>query len=87
MAPPKPESVSLTPATLTPPHADQESDACKQQLEPVPSRVALNGHLGHLTEAQDKALQEFKARLEQNGYYTPARVGTALPSADDVTLV
>ncbi|TKA52591.1 hypothetical protein B0A53_04601 [Rhodotorula sp. CCFEE 5036] len=58
----------------------------ESDLEPVPSRVALSGHLGHLTDTQDKALQEFKARLEQNGYYTPARE-TALPSADDVTLV
>lgn len=57
-----------------------------QDLAPVPSRVALNGHLGHLTAEQDKALQELKSRLEQNGYYTPARE-TALPSADDVTLV
>ncbi|GAA5977139.1 hypothetical protein JCM10908_004869 [Rhodotorula pacifica] len=57
-------------------------------LEQVPTRVAFSGHLGHLTPAQDQALQDFKARLEENGYYTPASKSEGgLASADDVTLV
>ncbi|GAA5918708.1 hypothetical protein JCM1841_006253 [Sporobolomyces salmonicolor] len=54
-------------------------------LKPINTQ-ALVGHLGHLTPDQERALEEFKARLEKEGFYTPAKDGTAT-SHDDVTLV
>ncbi|GAA5862710.1 hypothetical protein JCM1840_002648 [Sporobolomyces johnsonii] len=54
-------------------------------LKPVNTQ-ALVGHLGHLTPDQERALEEFKARLEKEGFYTPAKDGT-VASHDDVTLV
>lgn len=42
-----------------------------------------NGHLGHLTESQTKALQEFKALILEKGYYQPGPP----PSHDDPLLL
>ncbi|KPV72429.1 uncharacterized protein RHOBADRAFT_55895 [Rhodotorula graminis WP1] len=55
------------------------------KLAPVDSRQALAGHVGHLTPDQQAALDTFKDRLQQKGYFTPAN-GAAKASHDDVTL-
>ncbi|GAA5889097.1 hypothetical protein JCM8208_007769 [Rhodotorula glutinis] len=55
------------------------------KLAPVDSRQALAGHVGHLTPDQQTALDTFKDRLQQQGYFTPAK-GDLKPSHDDVTL-
>ncbi|BGP56736.1 cytosolic factor, phosphatidylinositol/phosphatidylcholine transfer protein [Rhodotorula sphaerocarpa] len=56
-------------------------------LTHVPTRVAFSGHLGHLSSTQEKALNDFKAALEEHGYYTPAKGDDTPASVDDVTLV
>ncbi|GAA6064229.1 hypothetical protein JCM10212_000376 [Sporobolomyces blumeae] len=55
------------------------------ELKPISSRQ-LVGHLGHLTDEQQAALDQFKVRLEKDGYFTPPSDGQK-PSHDDVTLV
>ncbi|KDE04630.1 hypothetical protein MVLG_04930 [Microbotryum lychnidis-dioicae p1A1 Lamole] len=37
--------------------------------------INLSGRIGHLTEAQTTAFDEFKQRLQDGGYYTPAEDG------------
>lgn len=59
----------------------------RQNLTHVPTRVAFSGHLGHLSSTQEKALNDFKAALEEHGYYTPAKGDDTPASVDDVTLV
>ncbi|KAF2835950.1 CRAL/TRIO domain-containing protein [Patellaria atrata CBS 101060] len=45
-------------------------------------------HLGHLTEAQEHALEEFKKVCQESGYYKPAGLGGSKePSHDDETLL
>ncbi|SDA01318.1 BZ3500_MvSof-1268-A1-R1_Chr10-1g02578 [Microbotryum saponariae] len=41
----------------------------------IPPVINLSGRIGHLTEAQTTALDEFKQRLQDGGYYTPAEDG------------
>ncbi|SDA01320.1 BZ3500_MvSof-1268-A1-R1_Chr10-1g02579 [Microbotryum saponariae] len=48
----------------------------------------LSGRLGHLNEAQSTAFDQFKQRLEEAGYYTPAgEDGEKEASHSDATLV
>ncbi|BGP26173.1 phosphatidylinositol transporter [Rhodotorula toruloides] len=58
----------------------------EQLLERLPTRTLLEGHLGHLSSQQQTTLEQFKQRLEEKGYYTPARDGRKA-SHDDNTLV
>ncbi|KAL0565156.1 hypothetical protein V5O48_016874 [Marasmius crinis-equi] len=44
------------------------------------------GHLGHLTAAQEKSFQEFKEVLQKNGLYTPGDESKQ-PSHHDLTLL
>ena len=46
----------------------------------------LQGHLGHLTLAEEKALVEFKKLSATQGYYQP-ETNTTRASHDDGTLV
>ncbi|CDR44450.1 hypothetical protein NBRC10512_000053 [Rhodotorula toruloides] len=58
----------------------------EQSLERLPTRTLLEGHLGHLTTQQQAVLDKFKQRLEERGYYRPARDGKK-PSHEENTLV
>ncbi|BGP01747.1 phosphatidylinositol transporter [Rhodosporidium toruloides NP11] [Rhodotorula toruloides] len=58
----------------------------EQSLERLPTRTLLAGHLGHLTPQQQSALEQFKQRLEEKGYYRPAREGKKA-SHEENTLV
>ena len=44
------------------------------------------GHLGHLTEQQEEALESFKEMLASKGLYTPATANT-LASHEDCLLL
>lgn len=46
----------------------------------------LAGHLNHLTEDQEKKLEEFKKLCEKEGYYKPETDGQK-PSHDDATML
>ncbi|KAL4896024.1 CRAL-TRIO domain-containing protein [Aspergillus ambiguus] len=46
----------------------------------------LAGHLNHLTEEQEKKLEEFKKLCAENGYYNPESEGQK-PSHDDATML
>jgi hypothetical protein len=46
----------------------------------------LAGHLNHLTEDQEKKLQEFKELCKENGYYKPGSE-TEEASHDDATML
>lgn len=57
-------------------------------LRRVPSSGAVEvgyptGHLGHLTEHETQALEDFKTLLEEKGLYRPGPT----PSHDDPTLL
>ncbi|SCV73968.1 BQ2448_6398 [Microbotryum intermedium] len=52
-----------------------------------PPVFILSGRLGHLTEAQATTLDQFKQRLQETGYYTPAEGEGKQASHEDVTLV
>ena len=81
-----PVTVSSTAPRSTPhPRHELTSHLLPQKLAPVDSRQALAGHVGHLTPDQQAALDTFKDRLQQKGYFTPAN-GPAKASHDDVTL-
>lgn len=47
----------------------------------------LAGHLNHLSPEQEQKLVEFKALVEEKGYYTPKQEGTSEPSHSDATLL
>ncbi|PCH03903.1 Hypothetical protein PENO1_030090 [Penicillium occitanis (nom. inval.)] len=47
----------------------------------------LAGHLNHLTPEQEQKLVEFKALVEEKGYYKPKKEGTDVPSHSDATLL
>lgn len=44
------------------------------------------GHLGHLTEQQEEALESFKGMLASKGLYTPATEGTRVSHEDCLLL-
>jgi hypothetical protein len=45
-------------------------------------------HLGHLTDAQQSALDKFKKSVQEQGYYTPEGVdGRKTATHDDATLL
>lgn len=56
------------------------------QLSRVESFQYPNAHLGHLTEAQQTALDKFRVLCQEKGYYTPASEGKEA-SHDDATLL
>ncbi|KAM0751229.1 CRAL/TRIO domain-containing protein [Meredithblackwellia eburnea MCA 4105] len=62
------------------------SSAARPPLSSNPTELRLTGHLNHLTEQQEKALRQFKLKLENNGFYSPQKDGQD-PSHDDVTLL
>ncbi|KAG2414477.1 hypothetical protein HFD88_003668 [Aspergillus terreus] len=77
--------------------AEPESDAKSvAESEPKNDPVAsasqaagtawLAGHLNHLTEDQEKKLEEFKKLCEKEGYYKPEIDGQR-PSHDDATML
>ncbi|KAE8167795.1 SNase-domain-containing protein [Aspergillus tamarii] len=76
--------------------SSQESDNAALESDPKNDPVAsasqaagtewLAGHLNHLTEDQEKKLQEFKKLCEENGYYKPASDKEAA-SHDDATIL
>ncbi|KAE8372854.1 CRAL-TRIO domain-containing protein [Aspergillus bertholletiae] len=76
--------------------SSQESDNAALESDPKNDPVAsasqaagtgwLAGHLNHLTEDQEKKLQEFKKLCEDNGYYKPASDGKEA-SHDDATML
>ena len=46
------------------------------------------GHLGHLTDAQQKALDKFRSICEEQGYVVPeGKDGRKTASHDDATLL
>ena len=45
------------------------------------------GHLGHLTVDQEAALQNFKVKCAEGGYYQAGNGGSEEPSHDDATLL
>lgn len=47
----------------------------------------LAGHLNHLTPEQEQKFVEFKAQVEEKGYYKPKKEGTDVPSHSDATLL
>ncbi|EED17571.1 phosphatidylinositol transporter, putative [Talaromyces stipitatus ATCC 10500] len=47
----------------------------------------LAGHLNHLTPEQEEKLVEFKALVEEKGYYKPRKDETGVPSHSDATLL
>ncbi|KAF2100002.1 CRAL/TRIO domain-containing protein, partial [Rhizodiscina lignyota] len=55
-------------------------------LSRVESYQYPNAHLGHLSEAQEGALEDFRILCEKEGYYKPA-VGHTQASHDDATLL
>ncbi|KAF2685644.1 CRAL/TRIO domain-containing protein [Lentithecium fluviatile CBS 122367] len=57
------------------------------ELKRVESFQYPSGHYAHLTENQQKSLDEFKQICQKDGYYTPAGDGRVHPSHDDETLL
>jgi hypothetical protein len=47
----------------------------------------LAGHLNHLTPEQEKKLVEFKALVEEKGYYKPGKEDGEIASHSDATLL
>lgn len=76
--------------------SSQESDNAALESDPKNDPVAsasqaagtewLAGHLNHLTEDQEKKLQEFKKLSEENGYYKSAS-DSGEASHDDATML
>lgn len=64
------------------------TDTGTSQLSRVESFQYPNAHLGHLSEAQQGALDNFRTLCEKEGYYKPAGPG-GVPEAshDDATLL
>ena len=68
----------------------EEEERMDQHGPPPPSasleQARLRGHLGHLTTAEEDALDDFKNLCAKHGWYTPA--GPTTPAShDDGTLV
>jgi hypothetical protein len=64
----------------------QRSTHSRSSLDQTKSRDPLSGHLGHLSEAQEYALEKFKAICEEQKLYTPEKDGN-YASHDDSTLL
>lgn len=56
-------------------------------LERVESFQYPSGHLGHLSQSQQGALENFKQLCEQKGYYRPAQDRQHPATHDDETLL
>ncbi|QDS77905.1 hypothetical protein FKW77_000721 [Venturia effusa] len=57
------------------------------ELTKVDSFQYPNGHLGHLSDNQQRALDDFKVLCEKEGYYTTKAEGGKPASHDDETLL
>lgn len=72
--------------------ANSAHDAIEHKNDPVASASQaagtawLAGHLHHLTDDQEKKLEEFKKLCEEKGYYKPERDGEKA-SHDDATML
>lgn len=70
---------------------DLNKIAAENDLAASANQVAgtawLAGHLNHLTPEQEQKLVEFKALVEEKGYYKPKKEETAAPSHSDATLL
>lgn len=80
-------------SSQTPAESDASSnDASAPQNDPVASASQaagtawLAGHLHHLTDEQEKKLEDFKKLCEEKGYYKPEREGEKA-SHDDATML
>jgi hypothetical protein len=56
------------------------------ELSQAKTRDPLTGHLGHLSEAQEHALEKFKAICQEQKLYTPEHDGKRA-SHDDSTML
>jgi len=72
------------------PKQNHEEEHMDQHGPPPPSasleQARLKGHLGHLTTAEEDALDEFKTLCAKHGYYKPVGANS-IASHDDGTLV
>ena len=59
--------------------SDMPSEGTSEQM------ISLQGHPGHLNEAQEKSLETFKVNLEKSGLYKPS--GEQPASHDDTLLL
>lgn len=79
------------PAEGTETKGDLKKIAAENDLAASASQAAgtawLAGHLNHLTPEQEQKLLEFKALVEEKGYYKPKKEGTDVPSHSDATLL
>lgn len=75
--------------TLTGTSQTQESDNINRGQAPLTRTTTTNtqtGVLNHLTEAQGVKLDEFKERLQKDGWWSPDAVN-GKPTHDDGTLL
>lgn len=56
-------------------------------LTKVDSFQYPSGHLGHLSDDQQSALEEFKLLCEKEGYYRPKEANGKPATHDDETLL
>lgn len=69
----------------TPSESDPKNDPVASASQAA-GTAWLAGHPNHLTEQQEKSLQDFKKLCEENGYYK-ADAGEGKPSHDDATML
>lgn len=78
------------------PAAESDAKSTHDATDPINDPVAsasqaagtawLAGHLHHLTDDQEKKLEDFKKLCEEKGYYKPERDGEKA-SHDDATML